>query len=74
MDGTNGQPAQTLWPWPMEARIKMEFAQELGKSNFSVTQTICEQTLKPNGAASNCGSPSDTQPPAIPQNLTLQIQ
>lgn len=74
MDGTNGQPAQQLWPWPMESRIKDEFAQELGVSNFSVTQAICEQTLKPNGAVTSCGFPSDSQPPAVPKNLTLQIQ
>ncbi len=24
MDGSNGQPAQLLWPWPMEDRIKAE--------------------------------------------------
>jgi hypothetical protein len=24
MDGSNGQPAQQLWPWPMESRIQAE--------------------------------------------------
>ncbi|MCC6750300.1 MAG: hypothetical protein IT371_21730 [Deltaproteobacteria bacterium] len=54
-DGTNGTPAQRLWPWPMEERIRQEFATHLGKAGFSVTSTVCEQVLKPNGAASQCG-------------------
>jgi hypothetical protein len=33
MDGSNGQPAQSLWPWPMEDRIKSELG-------ISVTDTM----------------------------------
>ncbi|RPJ61840.1 MAG: carbohydrate-binding protein [Acidobacteria bacterium] len=33
MDGTNGQPAQPLWPWPMEDRIR-------GEIGISVTNLI----------------------------------
>ena len=40
MDGTNGQPAQELWPWPMEDRIRIELAREFGIQNYSVTNTI----------------------------------
>ena len=43
MDGTNGLPAQELWPWPMEDRIRVELARELpelGATNFSVTNTL----------------------------------
>lgn len=54
-DGSDGSPAQSLWPWPMEQRIKDEFAQEFGVQNFSVTNTICEKILKPNGAVQTCG-------------------
>ncbi|MFB3903314.1 MAG: carbohydrate-binding protein [Acidobacteriota bacterium] len=35
MDGSNGQPAQALWPWPMEQRIR----DELG---ISITNTIAQ--------------------------------
>jgi hypothetical protein len=71
VDGT--LTAQSLWPWSMEDRIKSEFARELGLSSFSVTQTVCEQILKPNGAVSTCGQvSSDTTPPAAPQNLQVQ--
>jgi len=35
MDGTNGQSAQSLWPWPMEQRIR----DELG---ISITNTIAQ--------------------------------
>jgi len=76
MDGTNGQAAQSLWPWPMEDRIKSEFATQLltPVSNFSVTNTICEQILKPNGAVSTCGQvSSDTTPPAAPKNFQIQL-
>jgi hypothetical protein len=35
MDGTNGQPAQALWPWPMEDRIRAEMG-------ISVTNMIAQ--------------------------------
>jgi len=35
MDGTNGQPAQALWPWPMEDRIRNEMG-------ISVTNMIAK--------------------------------
>ena len=37
MDGTNGQPAQPLWPWPMEDRIQAELG--ISVTNF-MTQLI----------------------------------
>jgi hypothetical protein len=48
MDGTNNQPAQELWPWPMEDRIHREFAIHLSKyfatnpqlQNFSVNNSV----------------------------------
>jgi hypothetical protein len=48
MDGTNDQPAQELWPWPMEERIRSEFKVHMTKyfsinpelQNFSVTNTV----------------------------------
>jgi hypothetical protein len=35
MDGSNGQPAQPLWPWPMEDRIQAEL-------DISVTEMMME--------------------------------
>lgn len=35
MDGSNGQPAQLLWPWPMEDRIRAELG-------ISVTEMMTE--------------------------------
>jgi hypothetical protein len=70
----------SLWPWPMEERIKAEFAdpglfQADGVpgqvwTNFSVTQTVCEDILVPNGSAMDCGGP--TQLPA-PKNLRIVL-
>jgi lysophospholipase L1-like esterase len=39
-DGSDGTPAQSLWPWPMEKRIKTEFAEILGINDYSVTKTV----------------------------------
>jgi hypothetical protein len=35
MDGSNGQPAKPLWPWPMEGRIQSELG-------ISVTETMTD--------------------------------
>jgi len=35
MDGSNGQPAQALWPWPMEDRIRAEMG-------ISVTNIVAQ--------------------------------
>ncbi len=65
-----------LWPWPMEDRIKTEFAdpslfqangvQGQVWTNFSVTQVVCQNILLPNGAVSSCPttqSPTNTPVP-----------
>jgi hypothetical protein len=40
MDGSNGQPAQPLWPWPMEDRIQAELG-------ISVTEMMTEIIFGP---------------------------
>ena len=48
MDGSNGKPAQELWPWPMEDRVRAELNVHMSKyhginpelQNFSVTNTL----------------------------------
>jgi hypothetical protein len=69
---------ESLWPWPMEERIKAEFADPglfqadgvPGRvwTNFSVTQAVCEDILVPNGAAVDCGGSTR---PAAPKNLRI---
>lgn len=41
MDGSDGQPAQPLWPWPMESRIRTEL-------NLSVTDEVYYGIVKGN--------------------------
>ncbi len=48
MDGSNGQPAQSLWPWPMEQRIR----DELGVSITNTIAQIIPQQVSPIAALS----------------------
>jgi hypothetical protein len=58
---------EPLWPWPMEERIKTEFANPdlfqadgvAGRiwSNFSVTNSVCKNILVPDGAAPTSACP-----------------
>src|SRR3989338_8769415 len=66
MDGTNGQPAQELWPWPMEARIKDELAREFGIQNYSVTNSIVPLINQHTAVQVPLG-PTPTGPTSTPQ-------
>ncbi len=66
--------SQSLWPWPMEDRIRSEFATFLGTPNFSVNAEICQKYLSSSGSASkgynmniNCATgPTPTGPTSTP--------
>lgn len=73
-DGSDGTPAQSLWPWPMEERIKAEFATIFNKSNFSINYDICQTWLAKAGvnAVTNCsvGITATPAPIATPTPTT----
>ena len=58
MDGFNGQPAQSLWPWPMEQRIQ----DELGISVTNLIASIAPEQV-PGGACTYTVSPTSVNAP-----------
>jgi len=72
MDGTNGQPAEALWPWPMEDRIRSEMG--ISVTNI-VAQAIPGQVsalgpvTQPRLEASMMFAP--TLSPTTPRDITL---
>lgn len=42
----------SLWPWPMEERIKKELVTYYGVQNFSVTNEVCQKYLSSSGSTS----------------------
>jgi hypothetical protein len=55
--------SQSLWPWPLEDRVKTELAKYVGVQNFSVNANICQKYLANATVAShgypmnvNCGT------------------
>lgn len=73
---------EPLWPWPMEERIKAEFANpDLFQANgihgqvwtdFSVTREICTGMLLPNGAVTTC-NPTTATPGDADRNGSVNI-
>jgi hypothetical protein len=61
MDGTNGHPAQELWPWPMEQRIKDELGINV---TCEIGDLVNRYTATPLGIdpADYCDSAGATQP------------
>ncbi len=72
MDGTNGQPAEALWPWPMEDRIRAEMG-------ISVTNIVAQVIPGQVAALSPVTQPrlevsmmfAPTLSPTTPRDITL---
>jgi hypothetical protein len=59
MDGSNGKPAQDLWPWPMEQRIQ----NEIGMSVTNLVGSIIPDQVSPVTTAPSA--------PSAPTNLRI---
>ena len=75
MDGNNGQPAQELWPWPMEARIQQELGLSITNKMMAVFEDVAQVCPHPAGESTDpipTPQPTNTPQPTPQPTSTPQ--